>query len=113
MPDHITPQDIIQEGSQQANDLESSQLNQDHLIDTVSQQKIPNQQVEEIIAKDEFKLASQSVIDDITLRIIHESITGKLNLNEKLARSNTRIINTKTSFKIKSQAALVNNTSKS
>jgi hypothetical protein len=86
VPEHLTPQDIIMESDQEQRQ-ESIIHEEGHKSES---QTLKDHAVQQLLARDDFKSASQAIFDDIFFSLIKESVTGHLNLNEKQVRSSTR-----------------------
>lgn len=85
VPDHLSPQDIIIESDQEQKP-ESIIQNDGYMQE---EKAIHDHAIQQLMTKEEFKLASQAVFDDIFFSLIKESVSGSLNLNEKQIRSST------------------------
>lgn len=86
VPDHLSPQDIILE-SEQEQRQESIIHEEGHKSES---QALKDQALHKLLAREDFKTASQAIFDDIFFSLIKESVSGHLNLNEKQVRSSTR-----------------------
>lgn len=66
-------------------------------------QTLKDKAIQNLLIKDEFKVASQAVFDDIFFSLIKESVAGHLNLNEKQIRSSVRTGPKRTLTRMRSQ----------
>lgn len=83
VPDHVSPNDILDE--EDKNELEGEERDEVAIDAPVSQERI-----QQLFTKEEFKTAAQSIYDEIFLSMVKESVRGSLNLNEKMVKSSNK-----------------------
>lgn len=83
VPDHVTPNDILDD--EEKHELEGEERDEVAIDPPVSQERI-----QQVFTKDEFKTAAQSIYDEIFLSMVKDSVRGSLNLNDKMIKSSNK-----------------------
>ena len=76
LPAHMTPEDLMDE--EERREIEEEENDEVAMVDSISQDRI-----NQLLTKDEFKIAAQKVFDEVFLSMIKDSVRNNMNLNDK------------------------------
>ena len=89
VPEHVGLRDVIREEGNVDEEGNESPAKLEGATE-IGPARVPKKEIDETLVKEEFKSAAQSVLDDVFMQLIRDAVSGRVNLNERLIRSNTK-----------------------